>query len=377
MERDTSPFHSMLTLPFDIEALADAIAAEQRPTGEIPWHAGGKTDPWDHVEAAIGLTIGGYYEEARKAFEWLASIQLEDGSWHSSYRDGIPEDLTKDSNMSSYIAVGVFHHYLITHDRPFLEFIWPTICAGIDYAVDLQAPSGEIYWARNYQGTKDPTALLTGCSSIFMSLKCALVLALLLGESKPRWQWALKRLGDALRYRPHLFDRTKSRFSMDWFYPVLCGAVTESEAKKRIEKSWNKFMVEGLGTRCVSDNPWVTIAETSELILTLAAMGDIEKAGAVLSWIKNKKHDDNTFWCGFTFPDMVIWPEERLTWTNAAVMMATDAIYHITPASQLFNHSFWAAGEDAKSHMYRFLKKHHPIFSIKKAFYSDAMDMRA
>src|SRR5208283_4139296 len=109
---------------------------------------------------------------------------LEDGSWHSSYRDGIPEDLTKDSNMSSYIAVGVFHHYLITHDRPFLEFIWPTICAGIDYAVDLQAPSGEIYWARNYQGTKDPTALLTGCSSIFMSLKCALVLALLLGESK-------------------------------------------------------------------------------------------------------------------------------------------------------------------------------------------------
>jgi hypothetical protein len=377
MEHDSSPSQSKPALPIDIDTLASSIAKEQRPTGEIPWHIGGKTDPWDHVEAAIGLTIGGYYEEARKAFEWLASIQLEDGSWHSSYRDGLPEDLTKESNMSSYIAVGVFHHYLITQDRPFLEYIWPTICAGIDYAVDLQAPGGEISWARNSVGTKDPMALLTGCSSIFMSLKCALVLALLLGESRPTWQSALQRLGDALRYRPHLFDRTKARFSMDWFYPVLCGAVTGGEAKKRIDKFWNKFMVEGLGTRCVSDNPWVTVAETSELILTLAAMGELEKAGTVMSWIKNKKHSNGTFWCGFTFPDMVIWPEEKLTWTNSAVMMATDAIYHITPASQLFNHSFWAAGEGAKSHMYRFLKKHHPIFSIKKAFYSDAFDMRA
>ncbi|HPI94139.1 MAG TPA: phenyltransferase domain-containing protein [Deltaproteobacteria bacterium] len=370
MEHDVAP--SGLVLPIDIAGLASSIAGTQRESGEIPWHEGGKTDPWDHVEAAIGLTIGGYYEEARRAFEWLASNQLEDGSWYSAYRDGVPEDLTKESNMSSYIAVGVFHHYLITRDRAFLEYIWPTVCAGIDYAVDLQAPAGEIYWARNPHGFLDPVALLTGCSSIFMSLKCALVLALLLGESRPRWQKALQRLGDALRYRPHLFDRTKSRYSMDWFYPVLSGAVTGAEAKKRIDRSWNKFMVEGLGARCVSDNPWVTVAETSELILTLAAMGEYHQAKTILGWIGNKKYDDGTYWCGFTFPDMVIWPEEKHTWTDAAVMMATDAVYHITPAFQLFNHSFWEAGQGDKSHMYRFLKKHHPVFSIRKAFYSDA-----
>lgn len=375
MEHDVAP--SGPALPIDISSLAASIASEQRESGEIPWHEGGKTDPWDHVESAIGLTIGGYYEEARRAFEWLASTQLEDGSWYSSYRNGVPEDLTKESNMSSYIAVGVFHHYLITRDRSFLEYIWPTVSAGIDYAVDLQAPAGEIYWARNPQGSVDPVALLTACSSIFMSLKCALVLALLLGESRPRWQKALQKLGDALRYRPHLFDRTKSRYSMDWFYPVLSGAVTGVEAKKRIDRSWNKFMVEGLGARCVSDNPWVTIAETSELILTLAAMGEYGMARKVLGWIGNKKYDDGTYWCGFTFPDMVIWPEERLTWTDAAVMMAADAVYHITPAFQLFNHSFWEAGQGDKSHMYRFLKKHHPVFSIRKAFYSDAADMRA
>ncbi|HNQ86181.1 MAG TPA: phenyltransferase domain-containing protein [Deltaproteobacteria bacterium] len=375
MEHDT--VQSGLVLPIDIAGLASSIAREQRESGEIPWHGGGKTDPWDHVEAAIGLTIGGYYEESRRAFEWLASTQLEDGSWYSAYRNGIPEDRTKESNMSSYIAVGVFHYYLITRDRAFLEYIWPTVSAGIDYAVDLQAPAGEVYWARSPHGSVDPVALLTACSSIFMSLKCALVLALLLGESRPRWQKALQRLGDALRYRPHLFDRTKSRYSMDWFYPVLSGAVTGAEAKKRIDRSWNKFMVEGLGTRCVSDNPWVTIAETSELIMTLAAMGEYRMARKVLGWIGNKKYDDGTYWCGFTFPDMVTWPEEKLTWTDAAVMMAADAVYHITPAFQLFNHSFWEAGQGDKSHMYRFLKKHHPVFSIRKAFYSDAADMRA
>ncbi|MGC9324414.1 MAG: phenyltransferase domain-containing protein [Desulfomonilia bacterium] len=374
MECDRAP--GRIPCPIDVNRLAASISLAQRASGEIPWHEGGKTDPWDHVEAAIGLSIGGYYEEARRAFEWLASIQLDDGSWYSSYRNGIPEDRTRETNMASYIAVGVFHYYLITRDRSFLEYIWPSVSAGIDFTVRLQAPGGEIYWARNPQGLIDPMALLTGCSSVYMSLKCALVLALLLGESRPGWQSALQRLGDAIRYRPHLFNKEKSRYSMDWFYPILCGAITGFDAKKRIERSWNRFIVEGLGCRCVSDNPWITIAESSELILTLAAMGENALSQTILDWIWNKKHEDGTFWCGFTFPDMVIWPEEKLTWTNAAVMMAADALYHITPASHLFNHSFWQVGEGTKSHMYRFLKKHHPVFSIKDAFYSNAKDMR-
>lgn len=94
----------------------------------------------------------------------------------------------------------------------------------------------------------------------------------------------------------------------------------------------------------------------------------------MLSWILNKRHEDGSYWCGYTFPDMVIWPEEMYTWTNAAVMMAADALYHITPASQLFNHTFWQEGQ--KSHMYRFLKKRHPVFSIKEAFSSHMQDMR-
>ena len=53
----------------------------------------------------------------------------------------------------------------------------------------------------------------------------------------------------------------KSRYSMDWYYPVLCGAVTGEEARKRIDRSWEKFVVPDWGVRCVCDQPWVTTAE--------------------------------------------------------------------------------------------------------------------
>ena len=78
--------------PVDVDGLGLLIARTQRKTGEIPWHEGGKTDPWDMVEAAMGLTVAGYFREARRAFEWLARTQIEDGSWYAAYRDGNPED---------------------------------------------------------------------------------------------------------------------------------------------------------------------------------------------------------------------------------------------------------------------------------------------
>ena len=109
-----------------------------------------------------------------------------------------------------------------------------------------------------------------------MSLKCALAIAAELGMHSRPWADALNRLGVAIRSRPYLFNMTKSRFSMDWFYPVMCGAVTGAAAGRRLERQWKKYVVEGLGVRCVSDQPWVTVAESSELALTLAAMGDTQ-----------------------------------------------------------------------------------------------------
>jgi hypothetical protein len=341
MKSETSISRSAPDLSINIDDICNVILETQLTSGEIPWCAGQKTDPWDHVEAAMGLSTGGYLTEARAAFDWMVRNQNEDGSWFSAYRQGVPEDRTRDANMSSYISVGVFHHYLITADLGFLEHMWKTISAAIDFALRLQTSEGEIHWAISPEGQVDPMALLTGSSSIYMSLKCALAIAKILGHQAPAWESALIKLGDAIRTKPHLFNVTKFRYSMYWFYPIIAGVLTGADAQKRIDKYWKKYIIEERGVRCVHDEPWVTIAESSELTIALAAMGNLELARIIFSWIVDRRYPDGSYWCGFTCPDIIIWPEDKITWTNAVALMAADAIYNLTPAGQIFNHRFW------------------------------------
>jgi hypothetical protein len=327
--------------PVDVEKIAGLIVSMQKESGEIPWSIGGKTDPWDHIESAIGLTIAGFYPEAERAYQWLVANQLADGSWWSETKDGEILNSTKETNFAAYIAVGIFHHYLITGNGEFLKYMWSSISRGIQYAINMQAPEGEIYWARNSAGVIDKMSLLTGCSSIYMSIKCALEIAMILGKRRPSWLKAKDSLGEAIKNRPDLFNMIKARYSMDWYYPVLCGAVSGEEAKKRIAKSWEKFVVSEWGVRCVSDRPWVTMAETAELVLALAAIEDYSRARTIFSWLGDKRFPDGSYWMGVTFPDSIIWPEEKTSWTSAAVLMAWDALNGITPAAKLFSHKYW------------------------------------
>jgi hypothetical protein len=323
--------------PVEIESTADLILRAQRPSGEIPWAPGQKTDPWDHVEAAMGLMTAGCRSAAERAYDWMACTQLPDGSWYSAYLDGVPLDRTRDANFSAYVAVGVYHHFLVTGDRVFLDRMWTTVAAAIDFALGLQAPQGEIHWAISPEGRVDPMALLTGSSSIYLSLRCALAQSAVLGRPRPAWAEALGRLGHAIRCKPHLFNMTKARYSMDWFYPVLAGAVTGAEAERRIERGWRRFVVEGLGVRCVSDQPWVAVAETTELVIALAGMGRFEQAGIVFGWIADRRYEDGAYWAGFTFPDLTVWPPDRLTWTQAGILLAADALFRLTPGAELFS----------------------------------------
>ena len=81
--------------------------------------------------------------------------------------------------------------------------MWDTMKAAIDFAVRLQAPTGEIYWAISPKMKVDQMALLTGSSSIYMSIKSALAIAEVLGRPRPAWKKALMRLEDALKNKPH------------------------------------------------------------------------------------------------------------------------------------------------------------------------------
>ena len=69
----------------DIAVTVDAIAAVQLPDGNIPWFEGHHTDPWNMVEAAMALDVGGRHREAESAYGWLRAMQRPDGGWHAYY----------------------------------------------------------------------------------------------------------------------------------------------------------------------------------------------------------------------------------------------------------------------------------------------------
>src|SRR3954464_6210420 len=199
----------------------------------------------------------------------------------------------------------------------------------------MQLPGGAIGWARRPDGTRDAPALLPGSASLYQALRCGIALAGLHEDPQPDWELAVTELGTALRTRPDAFA-DRSRFSMDWYYPVLGGAVTGTAARDRLAAGWDRFVVPGLGARCVSDRPWVTGAETCELALALAAAGQPDAATEQVAAMQHLRHGDGSYWTGLVYADDVRWPVERTTWTAAAVVLAADALSGATPAARLF-----------------------------------------
>jgi hypothetical protein len=322
----------------DTTAIADtaaAIADVQRPDGAIPWEAGRHVDPWDHVECAMALDVAGRHRESRAAYEWLAANQRVDGTWAARYERGRAVEHRSETNFTAYVAVGVRHHLLATGDDGVLRRLWPVVRRAIDSVLELQAPGGQIWWARDGDGSVDELALITGASSVHHSLRSAAQLADELGDPQPAWELAADRLAHALVAHPDRFgDRT--RWSMDWYYPVLGGVITGDEARERIDGEWDRFVVPGLGIRCVADRPWVTGAETCELALALTALGEIDRAAEQVAAMQHLRHDDGSYWTGYVYPDDARWPVERSTWTGAAVLLAADAIDGAGPTREVF-----------------------------------------
>jgi hypothetical protein len=323
-----------------LRSTANYILQTQLPNGCIPWFKDGKADPWDHIEAAMGLTVAGEYAAARQAYAWLVSEQLEDGSWWANYFGNEPVDKNhRETNFIAYIATGVWHYFLVTEDYRFLREYFPAVKRAIDFVLRYQSLTGEIYWAVAQDGSAKKDALVTACSSIYKSLQCAILCARELNLPHADWLQAYMRLGNTLRNHPECFDRTwepKNRFSMDWFYPVMTGVQRGHAARQRLESRWNTFVESEIGCRCVSDEPWVTVAESCELTLSLLAADEHAKALNLFSWLHQFMDKDGGYWTGYNFRDQVIWPREKTTWTAGVVLLAADALTQHSKAANLF-----------------------------------------
>jgi len=315
------------------------ILAVQQDDGSIPWEPGKKLDPWDHVEAAMGLSIAGKKEEAKAAFLWLKHNQLPDGSWFSEFQNSLPTTKRRETNFSAYIATGLWHFHLIFQDKIFLKQMLPTLLAAVNFVLSKQTDLGDILWAAEEGKEILDDSLITGSSSIFKSLECASAIFKIFDEPTENLKISMQKLKDSINDNPERYDRTwesKSRYSMDWYYPVLCGVYDKEKSLIQIKSTWSEFVVEGKGCKCVKEEPWVTIAESSELVAALVRIGEISKAKDVFDSLHQWRDSDGLYWTGYVYTDKKFWPIEKPTWTAGAVLLAADAIYKFTPGSSLF-----------------------------------------
>ncbi|MHB8294681.1 MAG: prenyltransferase/squalene oxidase repeat-containing protein [Acidimicrobiales bacterium] len=313
----------------DAAAVAESaswIAGRQRRSGMIPWYDGGHADPWNHIEAAMALDVAGLSSEAEAAYAWLASVQLPSGAVCAYYlSDGVKEP-RRDPSGALYLAAGIGHHLRVTLDEAFSDRMWPAVVRAVSFALSCQQAGGGIAWAEAPGGAKARDCLLTGSSSMLLSLRAAIWLAQWRGEDRPEWELAAERLGRAIREREGGFAG-KQRWAMDWYYPVLCGAVTGPPALDRLARGWDRFVMAGRGVRCVSDSDWVTAAETAECAMACALAGEEALAHELLAWAQGLRRPGGAYLTGATHPGGTSFPGDELTtYSAAAMVLAADLL---------------------------------------------------
>ena len=157
-----------------------------------------------------------------------------------------------------------------------------------------------------------------------------------MGVERDHWAESRDRLVNLIANHPDAFE-PKERWAMDWYYPVLTGAVTGDDASKHMAEGWERFAMPGKGIRCVSDRPWVTAAETCECVIAHLAAGEDSTALTLFTWAQSLRDRDGRYFTGMVFPELVHFPDnERSTYTAAAVILAADALEGVNPTSGLF-----------------------------------------
>ena len=213
--------------------------------------------------------------------------------------------------------------------------MWPVVRDAIDFVMTMQLADGEIAWAASQSGIL-PEALLTGCASIHHSLRCAVALAELRRRPAARsGRSAAARLGHALAEHPESFlDKDATR----WTGTTRCSAVRSAARPPGpgSTPAGTSSSSPAWASAASTDPPWVTGAETCELVLALDAIGDTAARHELFTAMQHLRDPDGSYWTGLVFSDGKRWPVERTTWTGAAVILAADALSPTTAGSGIF-----------------------------------------
>jgi hypothetical protein len=205
----------------------------------------------------------------------------------------------------------------------------------------MQTEGGDIYWASEEGKEILDDSLITGSSSIYKSLECAAATFDIFDKPIESILVSKNKLKMSINNNPQRYDRSwesKSRYSMDWYYPILCGIYDKEKSIEEINSKWEEFIVKGMGCKCVKEEPWVTVAESSELVTALVKIGLYNEAETLFNSLHQWRDEkDGLYWTGYVYPDKKFWPVEKPTWTAGAILLAADALYKFTPGSELFS----------------------------------------
>ncbi|MFW5660547.1 MAG: hypothetical protein ACOC05_04085 [Oceanicaulis sp.] len=340
-------------LGVDIAACADRIEALQRQDGSIPWIEAGVWDPWNHGESVMALAVAGREAAVEAGLDALAERQAADGGWTGELGAGVPMDETgeriappaipvtaRDTNFTGYAAVTVLRAALALDAPRLIARHEGMVTRALDWVAARQNPAGDIVWRDPDPGQtlEEVDSLRAGNASLYKSFEAGLRIADALGRRKPGWARARSGIARAFIHEPERFDRKgqdRSNYAMDWYYPVLTGAICGAAAVKRMDAGWARFVVDDLGCRCVAEEPWITAAETAELAMACLTLGRREAARTLLADLAPLARGGEGYWMGWQYELGMVWPKERPGWTAAAVVLAADALYQIAPGSDL------------------------------------------
>ena len=74
----------------------------------------------------------------------------------------------------------------------------------------------------------------------------------------------------------------------------------------------------------------MTVAESCELAMALHRIGLRDEAKRLLALQHQHRDLDGAYWMGFQYAEEIPWPQEKPSWTQAAVILAADLLQQPT-----------------------------------------------
>ena len=168
-----------------------------------------------------GSDVGGRFEEARAAYDWFQADASCRRILGNVVRRAGDSRFIGGLQSCAYIAVGVWQWWTLTADSTLPAAMWPFVRRALDFVVDL---GGE---RRHLVGS------VAGGDTT--TIRCSLVLPRPIRHCDADWrslnysanqpEWELRRGDSSMPWQRTEAFMDKSNFSMDWYYPVLGGAL--------------------------------------------------------------------------------------------------------------------------------------------------------